>query len=512
MRFKNLIPLCYIYLIVFEIVYLFNKTNMFKVIVGIDKNRGIAKNGKLPWPHNKNDMQHFAHTTIGTPPEGKANAIIMGRKTWESIDSRFRPLKNRINIILSRTINIEGPNTYTYSGFDEALQFLGVSPYVNDIFVIGGQEIYEIALCDPRCKSIILTSFPDVYECDRHMPELPIWFKLTNSVVLDDITINYYDSLLDLRSSEYQYLGVLNNILETGREIKDRTGIGTIASFSAHMQFPIEVLNPDAEPTELKYRVPIMTTKTLFHRGVFEELIFFLQGRTNVKPLQDKGVHIWDGNTSREFLDLHGLKNYNDGETGPFYGFQWNYFGAEYIPETEAGNDRELCFKMDGINQLEECIRLLKTDPYSRRIVLSAWNPKALPEMCLPPCHMVYNFCVIPEPGSKHRLHCAMFQRSGDMFLGVPFNIYSTALLTIFMSRAADMLPGSISLTITNAHIYKNHVEQVRTQLQRYPYKFPILQIKKEINTLQDMRELEFTDCELTEYNKHPAIKADMAV
>ncbi len=482
---------------------------MFHIIVGIDKNHGIAKDGKLPWPYNKNDMQHFAHTTIGAPPEGKANAVIMGRKTWESIDSKYRPLKNRINVILSRTIHIEGINIYTCADFESALQFLSASPYVHDIFVIGGQEIYEIALRDPRCKSVIVTSFPDAYECDRHLPELPLWFKLSRSADLGNIVINYYDSLLDLQSSEYQYLSVLHHILENGIPIVDRTGIGTLASFSSHMQFPIEVINPDAAPIEFKYRVPIMTTKTLFHRGVFEELIFFLQGRTNVKPLQKKGIHIWDGNTSREFLDSHGLENYVEGETGPFYGYQWNHFGAQYVPEKSGWIENN-----NGVNQLEECIRLLKTDPYSRRIVLSAWNPVDLPKMCLPPCHMVYNFCVMPPAtlGAKPRLYCAMFQRSGDMFLGVPFNIYSTALLTIFMSRAANMVPGGISLTITNAHIYKNHVDQVKTQLQRHPFKYPVLQIKKEINTLQDMRALEFTDCELTEYNKHPAIKADMAI
>ena len=509
MRFKNLIPLLYIYLIIAEVI-------MFNIIVATDKNRGIAKDGNLPWPHNQADMKHFVNLTTGNPPPGKINAVVMGRKTWESIDSRFLPLKKRLNVVLSRnSANIANIQALIYHNFKDAIQSLSSNIAVHEIFVIGGQEIYEIAINDPRCKSIYISEMPDyknLGNCDKHFPEIPKWFALQSQIPAEkstDPVFKQYNSLFDLHSSEYQYLNALNDILVNGVPINDRTGIGTLACFSTHMKFPIKVLNPDAAPAELRYRVPIMTTKTLFHRGVFEELIFFLQGKTNVKPLQDKGVHIWDGNTSREFLDLHGLKNYSEGETGPFYGFQWNYFGAEYIAEqNEIWLDNN-----NGVNQLEECIRLLKTDPYSRRIVLSAWNPVDLPKMCLPPCHMVYNFCVMPPaPGAKPTLHCAMFQRSGDMFLGVPFNIYSTALLTIFMSRAANMLPGSISLTVTNAHIYKNHIDQVRTQLQRYPYKYPVLQIKKEINTLQDMRNLEFTDCELTEYNKHPAIKAEMAV
>jgi dihydrofolate reductase/thymidylate synthase len=482
---------------------------MFNIIVAVDKNRGIAKNGQLPWPHNKTDMRHFSRTTKGENlPEDKFNAVIMGRKTWESIDAKYRPLEGRLNVILSRTMDITGENTITCRDFNSALELLATQPYLHDIYVIGGQEIYEIAMQDPRCKSVIITMFPEEYECDRHFPEPPKWFTHDHTDAYDDITINYYVSLLDMYSSEYQYLNALGHIVEYGAPINDRTGVGTIACFSAHMQFPIEVLTPDNTPQAfIQYRVPIMTTKTLFHRGVFEELLFFLRGETNVKPLQEKGVKIWDGNTSREFLDKKGLNEYEVGETGPFYGFQWNNFGGDYNNLKEN----------PGVNQLEYCINLLKNDPYSRRIVLSGWNPVDLDKMCLPPCHMVYDFVVLPpvkELGQiKPRLHCAMFQRSGDMFLGVPFNIYSTALLTIFLSRAANMLPGGISLTVANAHVYKNHIEQAKTQLQRVPYQYPVLRIDKDISNLDDMRELDFKKhYKLTEYNKHPAIKADMAV
>jgi dihydrofolate reductase / thymidylate synthase len=490
---------------------------MFNIIVGIDQKRGIAKNGKLPWPHSKIDMHHFVETTTGELEDGRFNAVIMGRKTWESIDAKYRPLKNRVNIILSRTLQIQGENTFTFGDFEDALRFLNAQPKLNEIFVIGGQEIYEIAVNDPKCKRIITTMFPNDYDCDKHFPEIPVWFNHDHSDVHDELTMNYYDSRLNLQSSEYEYLNVLGLILNHGTPINDRTGVGTLACFSAHMTFPIEVVNPEASQKNLQYRVPIMTTKTLFHRGVFEELIFFLQGKTNVKQLQEKKVRIWDGNTSREYLDKHELQDYAEGETGPFYGFQWNYFGADYLGADEHA---EHAADPNGVNQLERCIHLLKTDPYSRRIVLSAWNPKDLPQMCLPPCHMVYNFCVIPPSDeeeangqTKPRLHCAMFQRSGDMFLGVPFNIYSTTLLTILMSRAANMLPGSISLTITNAHIYKNHIEQVKTQLERVPYNYPILQLKKTINGLEDMRNLDFKKhYVLSEYHKHPAIKAEMAI
>ena len=494
---------------------------MFNIIVAIEKNGGIAKDGKLPWPHNKEDMRQFVRITTGEPPKGKQNAMIMGRKTWESIDNRYLPLRNRINIVLSRKSIIMKPDVLTYNSFDMALQSLIINPGVHEIFVIGGQEVYEIAIQDPRCRKLYISEIPGIYKCDKFFPEIPKWFELKKTVTSLTSKTNpefrYYETIFDVKSSENQYLDTLHNILQNGKSINDRTGVGTFATFSEHMTFPIEVVNPNAEQIELKYRVPIMTTKTLFHRGVFEELIFFLQGKTHIGELQEKGVRIWDGNTSREFLDKHDLETYDEGETGPFYGFQWNYFGAKYQSWQEG------CYKSyehavktgEAVNQLEECIRLLKTDPYSRRIVLSAWNPVDLPNMCLPPCHMVYNFCVMPpsQDQTKPRLYCAMFQRSGDMFLGVPFNIYSTALLTIFMSRAANMLPGGISLNITNAHIYKNHIKQAQTQLKRSPYRYPILQITKNIDTLQDMRDLDFKEhYELTEYHRHPAIKANMAV
>ena len=327
-----------------------------------------------------------------------------------------------------------------------------------------------------------------------------------------------YESKLDFESPERVYLNVLADIMENGHTISaevERTGTGTISTFSQHMKFPIEVhgdvdsvLSGKQDMRLLKYRVPIMTTKTLFHRGVFEELKFFLEGKTHVKPLQDAGVGIWDGNTSREWHDDHGHPNYAVGETGPFYGFQWNHFGGDY-PDSGANAGSGGA----GVNQLEYCIDLLKRDPFSRRILMSAWNPVALPDMCLPPCHVLYNFKLSVDADGHRRLNCAMHQRSWDMFLGVPFNIYSTALLTIFMSRAANMLPGEISLTVVDAHIYSNHIEQVKLQLSRTPYKWPLLQLDADINTLEDMRGLNFKDdYKLTEYYKHPAIKASMAV
>jgi len=487
---------------------------MFNVIVAYDQKRGIAKDGKLPWLHNKADMRHFVDITTITNDPNKENAVVMGRKTWDSIEEKYKPLKNRLNWVLTRN-GVDHDGIYTCDNFDYTINYLSQLPQVEQIFVIGGSEIYSMAVSDPRCQNIYVTEFKKDYQSDKFFPMLPKWFKQIysshESLLLEFKT---YQTLLDIYSSEYGYLGLLQHILDNGDEItEERTGVGTLSVEAGVMKFPIITINPyELDQTKLEYRVPIMTTKTLFIRGVFEELIMFLNGDTNVRELQKKKVGIWDCNTSRKWLDDHNLKNYEVGETGPFYGFQWNFLGADYL----GPNSRDVHAKdPKGINQLEKCIEQLKTDPYSRRIVLTAWNPIDLPNMCLPPCHMTYCFKVQPpQPNScgKKVLHCTMLQRSGDMFLGIPFNIFSTTLLTIFMSRAANMLPGTVNIMVSDAHIYMNHIDQVKEQLTRQPYSFPIIKIDTKISNLNDMRGLKYSSMEIKEYNKWPAIKADMAV
>ncbi len=479
---------------------------MFSIVAAYDLERGIAADGKLPWPKNKADMRHFVDLTTTTLDVTKQNVVLMGRKTWESIGSK--PLPNRINVVISRGVPGEKTALW-YDDFNVALYALS-SINKERIFVIGGEEIYKIAITDPRCEALFITIINQTYRSDKFFPPIPEWFECVGTLEGgNDCQFLQYNTRLDVNSSEYEYLNLLYNVLYHGDSIsEERTGVGTLSLDGGFMKFPICTLNPEAPMIDLEYSVPIMTTKTLFTRGAFEELIMFLNGDTSVKDLQKKGVKIWDDNTSRSWLDSHNLP-YETGETGPFYGFQWNFFGADYL----GPNSRDAHAKDPrGVNQLEQCINLLKTDPYSRRIVLTAWNPIDLPRMCLPPCHMTYVFKVRPpQPGScgKKVLCCTMLQRSGDMFLGIPFNIFSTTLLTIFMSRAAGMLPGFVNIVISDAHIYKNHIDQVKEQLSRVPYRFPTLKINAKIDSLQDMRNLKYSNLEIKNYHKWPAIKGE---
>ncbi|OHF00526.1 thymidylate synthase [Colletotrichum orchidophilum] len=276
------------------------------------------------------------------------------------------------------------------------------------------------------------------------------------------------------RHEEYQYLDLVREILDEGEHRPDRTGTGTYSIFApTPLKFS---LNKDGEPL-----FPLLTTKRVFLRAVIAELLWFIEGNTSSLALSEAGVKIWDGNGSREFLDSVGLSHREVGDLGPVYGFQWRHFGAEYV-------DSKTVYTGQGVDQLAEVIHKLKTNPYDRRIILSAWNPADLKKMALPPCHMFAQFYVSyprargapanEEQKPKGHLHCQIYQRSCDMGLGVPFNIASYALLTHMIARACDLVPGSLTHVMGDAHVYADHVDALKVQLEREPRDFPLLEMK----------------------------------
>ncbi|XP_010827284.1 PREDICTED: LOW QUALITY PROTEIN: thymidylate synthase, partial [Bison bison bison] len=287
--------------------------------------------------------------------------------------------------------------------------------------------------------------------------------------------------------------------------------------------------------TEQGDEFPLLTTKRVFWKGVLEELLWFIKGSTNAKELSSKGVKIWDANGSRDFLDGLGFSDRAEGDLGPVYGFQWRHFGAEY-------KDMDSEYSGQGVDQLQKVIDTIKTNPNDRRIILCAWNPKDLPLMALPPCHALCQFYVV-----NGELSCQLYQRSGDMGLGVPFNIASYALLTYMIAHITDLKPGDFVHTLGDAHIYLNHIEPLKTQalmelrgqssrsmdgdgqagtgrwapvatdterdrcceLQREPRPFPKLKILRKVETIDDFQAEDF---QIEGYNPHPTIKMEMAV
>ena len=295
---------------------------------------------------------------------------------------------------------------------------------------------------------------------------------------------------------EYQYLNLVNDILENGIMEKGRNG-NTLSVFGAAMHFSLE-----------NGKIPILTTKKTAWKTCLKELLWFIRGDTNNEHLQDEGVHIWDGNASREFLDSRGLVNNRVGDLGPIYGHQWRYFNADYQTCDADYNGK-------GVDQLQEIIDTLKNPETrtSRRMIMTAWNPCKLNEMALPPCHIMCQFNV--TEGNK--LSCSMYQRSGDVGLGVPFNIASYSFLTHLLAKHTGLEAHEFVYFLGNCHIYEEHIEPLKEILKRDPYEFPTLRINiKDIQTREtretreNISDYKVEDFEVIGYKSHEVIKMPM--
>lgn len=262
-----------------------------------------------------------------------------------------------------------------------------------------------------------------------------------------------------------QYLNLLDYILKHGVRKDDRTGTGTISVFGYQMRF------------DLQEGFPLLTTKKLHLKSIIHELLWFLKGETNIRYLNENGVTIWD-----EWADANG-------ELGPVYGYQWRSW-----PTADGRH----------IDQISRVVDSLKNNPDSRRHIVSAWNVGEIENMALPPCHVLFQFYV-----ANGKLSCQLYQRSADVFLGVPFNIASYALLTMMMAQVCGYEPGEFVHTLGDTHIYLNHIEQVKLQLTREPRKLPRMIINPEVKSIFDFK---YTDFKLEDYNPHPHIKGDIAV
>jgi len=261
------------------------------------------------------------------------------------------------------------------------------------------------------------------------------------------------------------YLDLLQRVLDHGRPKSDRTGTGTLSRFGDQLRF------------DLSEHFPLVTTKRVHFRSVMQELLWFLRGETNVRSLKEAGVSIWD--------EWAGP----DGELGPIYGYQWRSWPAP-----------------DGrhLDQIAEVVRLLRTDPDSRRMIVSAWNVADLPRMALAPCHALFQFYV-----AEGRLSCHLYQRSADVFLGVPFNIASYALLTLMLAQVTRLAPGELIHSFGDVHLYRNHLEQAHEQLSREPRPLPVVRLNPAITEIDDFQA---ADIVLESYDPHPAIRAVVAV
>ncbi len=281
-----------------------------------------------------------------------------------------------------------------------------------------------------------------------------------------------------------QYLDLLRRILDEGRDREDRTGTGTRGVFGHQMRFDLR--QPGGG-------FPLLTTKKLHLRSIIHELLWFLAGETHVASLQAVGVRIWDEWATAEQTARFGRAA---GDLGPIYGHQWRNFGATRLPDGS--------FARDGVDQIVKLLDQIRRNPNSRRLIVTGWNPKEADEVALPPCHTMFQLYV-----QDGELSCQLYQRSGDVFLGVPFNIASYALLTMMIAQVSELRPGDFVHTLGDAHLYRNHLEQARLQLERTPRRLPVMRLDPSVRDLFAFRIEHFT---LEGYDPHPHIKAEVSV
>ena len=482
------------------------------------KDRGIGVDGQIPW-HLSEDLKYFKEITTRTLNEDDTNVLFMGRKTWESIPIKHRELKGRVCYVVSRNKSSEFKaeverfdNTYLVNDFDE------ISTYVSNMlklnaWVIGGSDLYNQVIDSFNLNRIyvteIYTNKDEEYKCDTFFPEVDKnHFSLVDVSEIQESKCKKTDKELYYRflvyqndesidsackvwnSPEYQYLNALSDIKTNGVKNVDRTGVGTLSKFGMRFEY------------NLKEGFPVLTTKRIFLRGVFEELMMYLRGVTDNNALQEKGIHIWDGNTSREFLDQRGLTHYPEGDMGETYGFNFRHFGGEYI------NCRDTIKENNGFDQLNYVINLIKNDQHSRRIIINLWNPNTLHKAALPSCLCQYQFYVNSE---KNELDLQIYIRSSDFFLANNWNTCTGAFFVHMICNLEDinLSPGRVYVVTGDTHLYLTHLEGVEQNINRQPSPMPMLKIR---NKKTSIEEFQWEDMELIGYFPQKNIIADMAV
>ena len=488
------------------------------IVVAVDSNNGIGKGEDIPW-HSAEDMKFFKELTTGL---GKfayktstssviTNTVIMGRVTYESLPENFQPLPGRMNVVISTTMDQSvNPFMTVFPSVNDALITIGSRVKDGEkIFIIGGQSIYNEILTKYLylVDNIYITKFKTNYDCDHFFDyDYVLSLKDQGYITLQEKmseTSSYsrFNYKVNVTHDEYQYLDLVRKVLTEGEIRKDRTSVGTKADFSERMEF------------DISETIPILTTKLVKFDLIIKELLFFISGKTDTQILEDQGCNIWKGNTSEKFIrDANGGEGlrykagpkkgelYVKGDMGPMYGFLWRHWGAEYKGCFED-------YSGQGIDQLANLIENIKKDPTSRRHILSAWDVSCLDEGVLNPCHFMCQFYISED---KY-IDCMINLRSSDMFLGLPFNIASYAILTYMIGHLTSYQPNRLIVITGDTHIYLNHLEQVKRQLMRTPYPFPSLEFRNRnnIHTIDDFKLENFM---VKGYISHPEINAKMAI
>lgn len=451
---------------------------MYTAIVCTDLTNGIGYRSKIPW-RCPEDTAFFKNVTMG-------HICIMGRKTWNSLPAK---LGGRINIVLTRNAEHIQPKKgkspdYVFTGFIECLRFCEENKKKHKgkkHFVIGGANLYKQFMKFNLIFDMYKNIISNIHKCDTFFPSISTehWDTQVN------ITVKWGSMQYIVRrnTKEEEFLTHLRRILNDGDERKGRNG-NTKSVFGVDMRF------------NLAEGFPLITTRPLPLRMIFEELMWILRGQTDVGILQEKGIHIWDPNTTKEFIQQSGLP-YEEGDIGPSYGWQMRHFNKEYT------GCKSMHIPSGTGDQLANVINLIRDNPSSRRILISLWNPNQVDQMTLPPCVWSYQFYV-----SRGKLSCKIIQRSSDIGLAGGWNIAGGALLTHLLAKVCDLQVGELVWSPADVHIYMNQVDGIKKQLSRDPRPFP--QIIVSDPPQKNILAFEWSNICLLGYSPYPKIKLAM--
>ena len=502
-------------------------SNISIVVSFCSKSFGTGAGGKIPW-NIPEERKNLADLT-------KGHVVVMGRRTFEDFGSR--PLDGRFNVVVSGSAGLAGLEQQNMAIVRPELLDMRSEIIHGDerIFVVGGARLYEkyLGVAERVYATVIEKEFDGL---DTFFPVLahdgvfgrmykiaeagPRRWSETEGCFYRVVVYKKIESGGGLGGGggglglvgEQGFLDLAREILGQPAARPDRTGVGTLSVFARQLRF-------DVSDT-----VPVLTTRALGVKTIVRELLWFLRGSCDSKELEREGVRIWAGNTSREFLDQRGLAHYAEGETGPLYGWSLRRFGAAYKGSIAEGEEAGCWGKakrksehgqgVKGLDQLEELVAGLKADPFSRRHLMTTFNPGVVDQCVLAPCHgIAIQFYVekVAGQGEEFQLSCHVYCRSSDTFLGLPFNIASYGILLHLVAKRCGWRPKELVISTGDTHIYANHVVQAWTQVNRLPLPMPKL-IISEAAAKKDWSELSVDDFDFAGYLSHPMIRAEMAV
>lgn len=466
------------------------------LIFATDKNNLFGINNQLPW-HNKEDLINFNRVTVDLY---KKNIIVMGKNTFLSC----KYLKNRINVVISSSLSIDqNENLFLYKTFDDFIDNFNFKLNEGKIFIIGGKILLEYVInkFSYLIDKIYHTEFPEFHDNESLENKIyinnQIMENIKNNLTLISSNDIFFKYSMRMNIEEDKYLSLLRELISNGNYRQTRNS-KTYSIFNRTLTFDLK-----------NNTIPILTTKKVFIKGIIEELLFFFKGYTNSKILEEKNVNIWKKNTSNEFLKSINL-NYDEGDMGPMYGFILKHFGAEYI-------DCNTDYTNKGINQYEYIIDLLLNDPFSRRIIMTTYNPQQVKQGVLYPCHsIVIQFYVEQSENMDYYVSMNTYQRSVDICCGLPFNIASNGLFLFLLCKLLNnknkhnnYIPNKLNIIMGDIHMYDDHLLLAKLQLKNNPYKFPQIELINSDNIL-NLDDFKIENIKINNYKSHDKINYNM--